>query len=585
MATEKTVVEYDASKAIAQIAQLERRILELEGKTKSSFGKMSSASEGLEKGIKGLNAPAGNLVENFRKLASGVTPLGVAIGAAAGSASQLLGEIVELPAALRATEERVKALTDGIERAATIAKAGIKLTASIDAVNIAEQIKAIDLRRADVTEERVEIQEKRDVLKDKLEVEKAYQAQRKAIAKSASQEIAKLEDIATGIRDKRFQRGVAGQDLPRQLDKLLTGAAQLRQAGGEENFQRANRLIDQAAGLAESKGDHRDLERVISEEGRLLTAIDETVKARGEQARVESTVSKDSHSRVAAIEAEIKALTKLFTARRNENKLLAAESIRKRHAEGDVGEVEGQRSAIRDRQAALAQAHARFTSRRSIGEGFADAGRRVLGSPFDLANKALGGQTVVDQQAQVNRAKQLAGGAFGSLQKATPEGNAQAEQFLQQLNQTITKLESGQGVAKALKFDVENLKAGVEFLNKVVEADDKFVESRGSTERFSLGAVNEEADRYAESLERAAAARERLAVPVPGLGLPPVAPNAPSAPAQTPTSLPAAQGPTQGGNTTVNINVKGGIIDPEVGRAIGDEVRRQLRRGTGPGSR
>ena len=179
---DRTVVEYDATKALAEISRLEKRIQELEGKTKRSFDKMNTSAEGLEKGLKGLNAPAGSLLENVRKLTAGISPMSVAIGASAGSVAQLLGEIVELPAALRNTEERVKALTDGIERAAEIAKAGIKLRASIDTVNIEERLEAIDLRRAANTEERVEVTERRDVLKEKLDAEKAYHAQRKNLA-------------------------------------------------------------------------------------------------------------------------------------------------------------------------------------------------------------------------------------------------------------------------------------------------------------------------------------------------------------------------------------------------------------------
>lgn len=582
---DKTVVEYDASQAMGEIARLEKRIQELEGKTKRSFDKMGSSSEGLEKGIKGLNAPAGTLVENVRKLTAGITPLGLAIGASAGSVAQLLGEIVELPAALRDTEERVKALTDGIQRAAEIAKAGIKLRASIEAVNIEEKLEAIELRRAGNTEERVEVTERRDVLKDKLEAEKEYLNRRKQLVQAANRDISRLEDLATGIRDKRFQRSLEGQDLPQQLDKLLGRAAQLRQAGGQENFQRAERLIDQAAELAAGKGDFRDQSRVAAEEGRLLQVIDETVKARREQAGVEAAVDKASKERIANLKKEVQLLTLRATQIRNENKLLSADASRTRVAAGDVREREGQEAAIANRQAALQSAFARFTARRDVGTAFGDASRRVFGAPFDLLNKSFGGESFVDQRAQVNRARALAGGAFGNLQKGTAEGSAQAEQFLQQLNQTITRLESGQGVAKALQFDVNNLKQGAEFLKQALEADREFVESRGSTDRFSLGAVNEEANRYAETLERAAAARERLATPVNGLGLPPVPVNSPS---PGPAALPAPAalpGATQGGNTTVNINVKGGIIDPEVSRAIGDEVRRQLRRGTGPGTR
>lgn len=581
----KTVVEYDASQAMGEIARLEKRIQELEGKTKRSFDKMGSSSEGLEKGIKGLNAPAGTLVENFRKLTAGITPLGLAIGASAGSVAQLLGEIVELPAALRSTEERVKAFTDGIKEMQSIAKAGIRLEASIQAVNIEEQLKALQLRRSDVQDERIEVTEARDVLKEKLNAEKDYQSQRKSIVQSANRDIARLEDLATGIRDKRFQRSLEGQDLPRQLDQLLGRAAQLRQAGGQENFQRAERLIDQAAELAAGRGDFRDQSRVAAEEGRLLQTIDSTIKARREQAGAEAAVDRASKDRITNLEKEIALLTKRNTTLRNEAKAISAEEVRKRHAAGDVREVEGQRTANRERQDALQSALARFTARRDLGTAAADATRRVLGAPFDLINKGLGGQTTVDQQAQVNLARQLAGGAFVSLQKSTPEGNQQAVKFLEEMRRVITQLESGQGVAKSLQFDVNNLKEGARFLREAVEADERFVQSRGSTERFSLGAVNEEADRYAASLERAAAARERLATPVNGLGLPPVPVNSPS---PGPAALPAPAalpGATQGGNTTVNINVKGGIIDPEVSRAIGDEVRRQLRRGTGPGTR
>lgn len=578
---DKTVVEYDASKAMAEIARLEKRIQELEGKTKRSFDKMGASSEALEKGLKGLSAPTGNLVENVRKLTAGINPMSLAIGASAGSVAQLLGEIVELPSALRDTEERVKALTDGIQRAAEIAKAGIKLRASIEAVNIEEKLEAIELRRAGNTEERVEVTERRDVLKDKLEAEKEYLNRRKQLVQAANRDISRLEDLATGIRDKRFQRSLEGQDLPQQLDKLLGRAAQLRQAGGQENFQRAERLIDQAAELAAGKGDFRDQSRVAAEEGRLLQVIDQTVKARREQAGAEAAVDRGSKDRIANLEKEIKLLTQRATQLRNDNKLLSADASRTRVAAGDVREREGQEAAIRDRQAALQAAFARFTAQRDALSAARDFGKRGLALTTDFFSD----EGINQQQAQVNRARALAGGAFGNLQKGTAEGNAKAEQFLQQLNQTITRLESGKGVAGALQFDVNNLKQGADFLKQVIEADEKFVQSRGSTERFSLGAVNEEATRYAESLERAAAARERLATPVNGLGLPPVPVNSPS---PGPAALPAPAalpGATQGGNTTVNINVKGGIIDPEVSRAIGDEVRRQLRRGTGPGTR
>lgn len=578
---DKTVVEYDASKAMAEINRLEKHVQELESKTKKSFDKMGTSVDGFEKGLKGLNAPAGGLVESFRKMASGVTPLGIAIGSASGSIASLLGDMVDLPAVLRNAEERVKALTDGWERFADVTKSGIKLEASIDAVKIEEQIKAIDLRRADLKEERVEVTEQRDALKDKLDAEKNYQQQRKSLVKAANRDISRLEDLATGIRDKRFQRGINPDDLPRSLDRLLGRAAQLRQAGGQKNFQRAERLIDQATELAAGKGDHRDVSRVAAEEGRLLQVIDETVKARQGQAAAEAAVDQAAKTRIANLEREVKLLTERAKTIRNETKLLSADATRKGHEAGDVREVEGQRTAFLERQVALQQALARFTAQRDAVTGLQDFGKRA----FSLTTDFFSDDGINKQQAQVNRAKQLAAGAFGNLQKGTAEGSQQAVQFLQQLQNTITQLESGKGVAGALKFDVNNLKAGAEFLQKVVDADEKFVQARGSTERFSLGAVNEEADRYAESLERAAAARERLATPINGLGLPPVAPNSPtSAPVapSAPAALPAA---TQAGNTTVNINVKGGIIDPDVSRAIGDEVRRQLRRGTGPGTR
>jgi chromosome segregation ATPase len=573
---EKTVVDYDVSKAMAEIGRLENRIKELESKTKRSFDKMGSSSEALEKGLKGINAPAGSVVENVRKLTAGINPMSIAIGASAGSVAQLLGEIVELPAALRSTEERVKALTDGIERAAEIAKAGIKLRASVDAVNIEERLEAIDLRRAANTEERVEVTERRDVLKDKLEEEKNYLNSRKALVQAANRDISRLEDLASGIRDKRFQRGLEGKDLNQQLDALLSRAAKLRGAGGQENLQRAERLIDQASDLAAGKGDHRDVSRVAAEEGRLLQVIDESVKARREQAGAEAAVDRASKDRISNLEKEIKLLTQRATSIRNDNKLLQAKATVARVEAGDVREREGQETSIKDRQASLQAAFARFTAQRDAVTSLKDFGKRGLALSTDIFSD----EGIQKQQQQVNRAKALAAGAFGNLSKGTAGGNAEAEKFLQALNATITKLESGKGVAGALQFDVANLKAGAEFLDKVVAADEKFVQSRGSTERFSLGAVNEEATKYAESLERAAAARERLATPIPGLGLAPVAPNSPSSAPAAP-SLPAAPGGAASpGNTTVNINVKGGIIDPAVSRAIGDEVQRQLRRRT-----
>jgi len=578
---EKTVIEYDASRAMAEISRLENRIKELESKTKRSFDKMGSSSEALEKGLKGINAPAGSVVENVRKLTAGINPMSIAIGASAGAVAQLLGEVVELPAALRSTEERVKALTDGIQRAAEIAKAGIRLRASVDAVNIEERLEAIDLRRASNTEERVEVTERRDVLKEKLEAEKEHLNRRKQLIQAANRDISRLEDLSTGIRDKRFQRGLEGQGLPKQLDSLLGRAAQLRQRGGQDNLQRAERLIDQASDLAAGKGDVRDVSRVAAEEARLLQVIDDTIKARREQAGAESAVDRASKERISNIEKEIKALTTRATQLRNDNKLLSAKATVTRVEAGDVREREGQETSIRDREAALQAAFTRFTAQRDAVSSLKDFGKRGLSLSTDIfSDEGIG-----KQQADVNRAKALAAGAFGNLQKGTAEGSAQAEQFLQQLNQTITKLESGKGVAGALQFDVTNLKEGAQFLKQVIEADEKFVQSRGSTERFSLGAVNEEALRYAESLERAAAARERLAGPIPGLGLPPVAPNSPTSAPAALSAAPASPGAAQAGNTTVNINVKGGIIDPDVSRAIGDEVRRQLRRGTGPGTR
>jgi len=578
---EKTVIEYDASRAMAEISRLENRIKELESKTKRSFDKMGSSSEALEKGLKGINAPAGSVVENVRKLTAGINPMSIAIGASAGAVAQLLGEVVELPAALRSTEERVKALTDGIQRAAEIAKAGSRLRASVDAVNIEERLEAIDLRRASNTEERVEVTERRDVLKEKLEAEKEHLNRRKQLIQAANRDISRLEDLSTGIRDKRFQRGLEGQGLPKQLDSLLGRAAQLRQRGGQDNLQRAERLIDQASDLAAGKGDVRDVSRVAAEEARLLQVIDDTIKARREQAGAESAVDRASKERISNIEKEIKALTTRATQLRNDNKLLSAKATVTRVEAGDVREREGQETSIRDREAALQAAFTRFTAQRDAVSSLKDFGKRGLSLSTDIfSDEGIG-----KQQADVNRAKALAAGAFGNLQKGTAEGSAQAEQFLQQLNQTITKLESGKGVAGALQFDVTNLKEGAQFLKQVIEADEKFVQSRGSTERFSLGAVNEEALRYAESLERAAAARERLAGPIPGLGLPPVAPNSPTSAPAALSAAPASPGAAQAGNTTVNINVKGGIIDPDVSRAIGDEVRRQLRRGTGPGTR
>ena len=250
MAEEKTVVEYDASKAMSEIAQLERRIQQLEGKTKRSFDKAAESADNFEKSVKGVSSSAGGLVGSFRNLASGVTPFGVALGAASGGIIKLVTDIVELPPVLRSTEERIKAVIDTLDRLADTAKAGIKLRGTIDTVQIEEQVKALSIRRANLQEERVEVTERRDVLKEKLAAEKDYFAQRKALAQQSGREVARLEDLAAGIREKRFLQSVAGQDLPRALDQLLSRAAQLRGKGGEENFRQAERLIDRAAGLA-----------------------------------------------------------------------------------------------------------------------------------------------------------------------------------------------------------------------------------------------------------------------------------------------------------------------------------------------
>lgn len=582
---EKTVVEYDVSQAIAQLNKLDQKVKQSGDVAQKGFNKAEAASEAFERGL-GKAAPRlSSFLDEIKGLGASMGPLGVAIGGVGVAVAGLIRELVDIPELMRDTNAQFEAFSAGADNLADLTKNDIDIESALKLDKLNQQLEVFKEKLADVADQNAALGREREGLQERLSAHEEFYNDITNAARESAREREALEKRVQSIREKQFLRGIDKLPPEFQVKKLTERAAAATKSG---DFDTAERLLDKAASASDKAGGF-GRRNVAEEEERLIKAIEASAKAKQQAEAVNKQAQATEKQSIDNLKQEIALLKQRQAELARQRKEIGAATKRTGLEIGDTREDTQFEKGIVDRNLALEKIERIRNEERSTFE----KGRDL----FKLAGGTGGGQEAQKTMKEVQEIEKITNRVVENFSKMTISSDRLALDDIKEIEARVSKLRQDPGTTGAVDFNLERLERFTKEARNVQLADrDVASTERGADTRLESGAARvdegtaaaeerlrkarEEAAGLANELERSGRASQAINPKVPSA---PASPATRSAPASTGASGAGPQTTTQ--NITVNANVKGGIIDAEVTRAITDIVRREIRRGTEAGSR
>lgn len=524
----------DALRSLADTAQSTMR------ETEAAFARGAKSSEKLDLVLGKISPTATGVLRDFRTLISGgLSPFGIAAGAAAGTAALLIKQLVDISEFTKDSAAQLDTLNEGLNKLAEIEIAGGDIGDALKEREFEDRRRDITARQAAINREKIELKEKQAGTKERLAAEKDYYAQLEDLARASISGRRSLEQQLNDLKREDRTAGQRGETDPgRQIQGLVGEAGRARESG---DLDAAQDLIKQAQRIADDSGAHNFFSRQVdSERDKIIAQLEKTVQARRNEAAAISAAQAASQSRQATLEAEVK--LQADVARQLQARQLGAKADsrelsldQKQFRDTDEqGDIEVKRQAVL-KQIVNLRENERGTLQKIVDLAKAATSFQGRGGLTDQARAVSGGRDLANDVFDRTRGDQAAIG--------TEESTRQ----IKQLQELITGLKATPNLSGALTFDVNNLQKAVDLLRELQSLEQQRIKATPSGNAVGPNQL-------------------------PGVP-PPVPANAAAA---TPARNAQA-------SSTINVNatVKGGIIDPETVKTITELIRRQLRSGNG----
>lgn len=531
MAETRLEVTYDVEKALAALQRLQDELRSTGDAASEGFQEAEDAGERFLDGLQGalgrISPAAGRAVGEIRALASAYGVVGVA-GAAAGVAiGSIAANLFNLPKFLNDANEDLERLNDSFDRLAQIQN-------NLTDFQFSGRFRQIEERNRGLDERAIKLAEAREITSIAVEenqrrvaIERDAFNQITQAARDSAQQRQTIEEQLTRILERRQARADSALPLGRQFENVLGRARQARESG---DTQGAERFIQQAEQLAEQLGGHAFFtKQIAAEEDKLVSALQQAAAARAQDT---AALEKQAAARKKNLDLALQEQETLRGEQRQQTNEFRNIRADRRQNSLDARRLQDEQRQIKAGQQLAASFNQLATNITTVDSGFTELKNRIK-NIIELGT----GNDVFAEQGLLNFAEAQRGKLGTQLASGDTVGAATT---LQDLERTLAFIASNE-LSSGLQTTFDRLQQAVEIAKQIPAIQ---------AERELAGASTR----------------------IPGQVPFAVAPQ------------PAAQPQTvQGGTTTVNenvtVNIRGGMLDDETVRQIGEKLQRQRRQG------
>lgn len=543
-----TTVSYDVSAAISALEQLDDKVKQSGKTAEDAFNKGGAASAKYEGEIGGLANQLLSGAGSTAFFANQTLELAGHLGEAAEKAIAFTESIAEQGFGF---ETAVQKVDEFIARLDSIAKT---VQGAIDignaAQNAALQRQLFLTSRSQLAAERSAIgaiTAEQQGLQIRLSGAKQFYSQLDAIANKSAQTRKEAEDklnsLVAGTNERRFLASISRFSENAQISKLIDQADRLEKQGGKNNLESAQNLLDKALSKAQDSGQGANVRRVESAFDGLINKRREDAAAADKQATSDKAAADSANKVTAAILAQSQALRTKQTSLQTDIQNSALQRAEDKRKQEDNLRQQAFDTAQRDLRKQLVELDKASQTPTTI----FDRAKGLLSNVKEISLPESEFRTQKDNLEQALALRDKIDARIKA--NPTPAGIKGAAGDQAALKALLEELVDIPNLSGSLQPDVDKLQRSVDLYDKIQK-----------------------------SAEATAAASGRIDGGRPDT-LPPVRPNGPVNTNANPVNA-APQNKTVTQNIQVDMNVRGGMIDPETIQQISERVSREIRKGT-----